>query len=106
MAGWSQTILRRNPHRSWGASSIVDTRVGGSSPSAVQIGGVHSISKGLEDSKRTYARSEGEIVDYICEDRAQISLEETITNVRPTLSRRRSSWAPLPFSSYCHAISL
>ena len=41
--------------------------------------------KGLEKFKRTYARSEGEVANYTCENPAQISLEEVVANARPTI---------------------
>jgi malate dehydrogenase (oxaloacetate-decarboxylating) len=41
--------------------------------------------EGLEGFKRTYARSEGEIEGYSCENPAHISLSETVANVRPTI---------------------
>ena len=39
----------------------------------------------LEEFKRTYARTEGEIAGYTCEDPAHISLAEAVANVRPTI---------------------
>jgi len=40
---------------------------------------------GLDDFKRRFARSEGEIEGYACQDRSRISLEETIDNAKPTI---------------------
>ncbi|MGA7614163.1 MAG: NAD-dependent malic enzyme [Thermoanaerobaculia bacterium] len=40
---------------------------------------------GLEDFKATYARDRGEVEEWICADRARISLEETVANVKPTI---------------------
>ncbi|MBF0106902.1 MAG: NAD-dependent malic enzyme [Deltaproteobacteria bacterium] len=39
----------------------------------------------LEDFKATYARDVSELESYKCADRSQISLRETILNVRPTI---------------------
>jgi len=41
--------------------------------------------KNLEGFKRTYARSAGETPEFTCNDPARISLEETISHVRPTI---------------------
>ncbi len=40
---------------------------------------------GLEGFKATYARDPAEIDGYECEDRARITLEETVINARPTI---------------------
>ncbi len=39
----------------------------------------------LEDFKARYARRVAEVAAFACHDRAHITLEETITNVRPTI---------------------
>jgi len=39
----------------------------------------------LEDFKATYARPVAELASFTCHDPAHITLEETITNVRPTI---------------------
>ncbi len=39
----------------------------------------------LEDFKETYARPVAEVAAFKCQDPAHITLEETITNVRPTI---------------------
>jgi malate dehydrogenase (oxaloacetate-decarboxylating) len=41
--------------------------------------------KGLADFKLRFARSEGDIETYACQDRSSISLEETIDNAKPTI---------------------
>jgi malate dehydrogenase (oxaloacetate-decarboxylating) len=41
--------------------------------------------KDLEVFKRTFARTEGEIEGYSCEDPANISLAEAVANARPTI---------------------
>ncbi len=40
---------------------------------------------GLEAFKATYARTVAEVESFACQDRARITLEETITNARPTI---------------------
>jgi len=40
---------------------------------------------GLEEFKATYARTVAEVAAFACHDPAHITLEETITNVRPTI---------------------
>jgi malic enzyme len=40
---------------------------------------------GLEEFKRTYARTEGEVEGYSCEDPAHISLAEAVASARPTI---------------------
>ena len=41
--------------------------------------------QGLEEFKRTYARTAGEVESYSCEDPAHISLAEAVANARPTI---------------------
>jgi len=41
--------------------------------------------QGLEEFKRTYARTAGEVEGYSCEDPAHISLAEAVANARPTI---------------------
>lgn len=59
----------------------------------------------LEDFKATYARSVAETAAFACHDPAHITLEETITNVRPTLLVGTSGAAGLFSEAVVRAIA-